>query len=145
MRIVIKTRVAGHHKDIMQRFDRDLFEALAPKVGKMEIVTFTGSKKGDKVHIRFISPIKADWTSLITEDYSDEQQSYFVDEGDVLPFPLSYWKHRHIVERIDDKNSYIIDDIEYKAQNPLLTLFFYPILYFSFLPRRSIYQSYFGQ
>jgi len=36
----------------MAAFDRQLFEALKPPVGEMEIKEFTGSQKGDKVHIQ---------------------------------------------------------------------------------------------
>ena len=66
MNIQIKTEVKGHYQAIMDQFDRRLFEALKPKGADMEIVEFTGSKKGDRVHIRFNSPIKAEWISNIT-------------------------------------------------------------------------------
>lgn len=144
MRILLETKVKGDYKEIMARFDRKLFEALAPKQGKMEIVEFTGSKKGDRVHIRFISPFKADWTSHITEDYEDEQQTYFVDQGEIMPFGLGYWKHRHIVRKIDSTHSMIVDDIEYKAKSSFMTPLLYPALYFAFSPRKKIYQEYFG-
>ena len=144
MNIVIKTKVKGHYKTIMTQFDRQLFEALAPKNAKMEIVEFTGSKKGDRVHLRFISPIKAEWVSIITEDGSDDQQAFFVDEGVQLPFGLSYWRHQHIVRKLSETESEIIDDISFKGSNALTTLVMYPGIYASFLPRKKIYQSYFG-
>ena len=129
----------------MDRFDRDLFEALIPKQGKTEIVEFTGSKKGDRVHLRFLSPIKADWISLITDDGWDEHQAYFVDEGDTLPFPLRYWRHRHIVEKVTEDTSRIIDDITFEGPNFLITLLMYPAIFIGFAPRKRIYQSYFGK
>ncbi len=145
MRILLKTKVKGNYKSVMERFDRGLFEALIPKQGKTEIVEFTGSRKGDRVHLRFISPFKADWTSDITEDHIDDQQAYFVDEGVIMPFGLKTWKHRHIAERIDDNSCYIVDDINYEGKTPLLSLFLYPVFYLGFLPRKGIYQYYFGK
>lgn len=143
MNIQLKTKVDGNYKDIMKRFDRNLFEALKPKNAKMEIVEFTGSKKGDKVHLRFLSPLKAEWISKITEDGEDENESYFIDEGEKLPFPLSSWTHRHVVEKITKDTSYIIDDMTFEGINFLFTLFLYPALYLAFYPRKSIYKSYF--
>ena len=96
MNIRLQTKVKGHYKKVMARFDRALFEALAPAFPKMEIIEFTGSKKGDKVHIQFVSPIRTEWISLITEDYEDDKEAYFIDEGIQLPpvpeqyFPLRY-------------------------------------------------------
>jgi ligand-binding SRPBCC domain-containing protein len=143
MNIKLKTKVDGNYKDIIQQFDRKLFEALKPKHADMEIVAFTGSKKGDKVHIRFHNPIKAEWISHITENGENEKESFFTDEGVKLPFPLSYWKHRHIVQKITADSSYIIDDITFKGSNFLLSCFLYPAIYLGFYPRKKIYKLYF--
>lgn len=144
MQLVIKTKVKGNYKSIMEQFDLKLFKALAPKSAPMEIVEFTGSNKGDRVHIRFTSPINADWISLITDDGSNDQKAWFVDEGIKLPLGLSYWRHQHIVEKIDENSSYIIDDITYKGPNTLMTYLMYPGIFFGFYPRKKIYRKYFG-
>lgn len=144
MKLILKTRVAGNYKAVMAQFDRQLFEALPPGLAKVEIVTFTGSRKGDRVHLRFLSPIKAEWISDITEDYVNEKEACFVDEGIVLPFPLRYWQHRHIVRRISDTESLIIDDITFKGPNRLASLLLYPGLLAGFYPRKKIYRRYFG-
>jgi len=145
MNITIKTKVAGNYQTIIQRFDRQLFEALAPNMGKMEIVEFTGSKKGDRVHIRFIRPVKADWISEITEDEINETEAYFIDQGTQLPWPLAEWKHRHIVQKITENTSCIIDDIHYRGKNAFFTLLLYPALFFGFYPRKKKYRAYFGK
>ena len=145
MTIQFKTLVKGNYKTVMQQFDRKLFEALKPAVGEMEIVEFTGSKKGDRVHIRFLSPVKAEWISLITEDGENEEEAWFVDEGKKLPFPLAYWRHQHIVKKATEDTCWIIDDIEFKGKNPLLTAILYPGIYAGFAPRKKIYQKYFGK
>ena len=145
MHIRLATEVDGHYLEVMDRFDLDLFEALKPKVGKMEVEQFTGSKKGDIVSINFLSPVKAKWVSEITEDGSDEHQAYFIDEGVTLPFPLKYWQHRHIVKKVAEDKSLIIDDITYKASNGILSLLMYPALFLSFYPRKKVYRRYFKQ
>lgn len=129
----------------MDHFDRDLFEALKPKGATMEIVKFTGSKKGDLVHIRFVRPFKAEWISKITEHGSDGKEAYFVDEGEVLPFPLKKWKHVHRVEKLDEENSIIVDDITFSSNNKLLDLFLYPMMYIGFKPRNKVYKKYFSK
>jgi len=144
MNLLLKTKVQGHYLEVMKKFDLNLFEALKPPLAKMEIVEFTGSEKGDRVHIKFLAPIKAEWVSLITDHGHDEKKAYFIDEGKVLPFPLKQWKHTHIVEHLDDEHSIIIDDIEFSCSNALMTLLTYPALYFSFYPRKRIYKKYFS-
>lgn len=143
MNIQLKTKVKGNYREVMRKFDRDLFEALKPSVGEMEIVEFTGSKKGDQVHLRFLSPIKAEWISVITEDGVNEREAYFIDEGVKLPFPLKYWKHKHIVRKIDEKTSYIIDDMTFEGANKMISFLLYPAIYGGFYPRKKIYQAYF--
>lgn len=110
MNFKLKTPVKGNYKTVIAAFDRQLFEALKPSLGKMEILEFTGSKKGDKVHLRFISPVKADWISDIVEDGIDGHRAWFVDQGTTLPWPIKTWTHKHIVEKIDEQNALIIDD-----------------------------------
>lgn len=145
MNIILKAAVKGNYKKVMEAFDRKLFEALKPPIGEMEIVNFTGSKKGDKVHIRFHNPVKAEWISDIVEDGVNEKQAWFVDKGTELPWPLATWTHRHIVEKIDDHNSMIIDDISFTGTNAFLSLSLYPAILVGFSARKKIYQDYFDK
>lgn len=144
MRIQIATEVDGHYQSVMDRFDRDLFEALTPPSGLMEIVEFTGSKAGDRVHIRFLQPVRMDWVSEITEDGSNEEEAYFVDEGVQLPFPLAYWQHKHLVRKLSEDTSLIIDDISFRGRNRIWTNLLYPAIYAGFYPRKKIYRKYFN-
>ena len=145
MNIILKTTVKGNYKKVISAFDIHLFEALKPPTGEMEIIAFTGSQKGDKVHIRFIKPIKADWISDIVEDQITADKAWFVDVGTVLPWPLASWTHHHIVEKIDEKNSIIIDDMTFTGKNFLFTLLLYPIIFIGFYPRKRIYKQYFDK
>lgn len=143
MTITLKTPVKGNYRAVIKAFDRSLFEALKPPVGEMEIVTFTGSSKGDKVHIRFLKPFKAEWISDIVEDNIIEDTAWFIDVGSTLPWPLASWKHYHGVEKIDETNSMVIDQMTFTGKNFLLTLLLYPSILIGFLPRKPIYKSYF--
>ena len=144
MKIILKTKVPGNYRKLMERFDRELFEALKPPVG-MEIQEFTGSKKGDQVVLKFTFPAKFTWQSDIVEDGYNEKRAWFIDVGIVLPWPLKTWRHEHIVERIDEENSYIIDHITYTCGNAILTAAARPFLFGAFYPRKKIYQTYFTE
>jgi ligand-binding SRPBCC domain-containing protein len=143
MNLKLKTSVKGNYKKVMAAFDLSLFEALKPPFGEMEIVEFTGSKKGNRVHIKFHSPIKAEWISDIIEDEVTNEMAWFVDVGIKLPWPLVTWSHRHIVEKVDNENSIIIDDITFTGSNFFLSLIMFPAIFLGFYPRKSIYQDYF--
>ena len=144
MNIKFKTKVKGNYREVMSRFDKNLFEALKPKHADMEIVEFTGSRKGDRVHLRFHMPWKTEWVSLITEHGNDENKAYFVDEGIQLPQGLSFWRHKHIVEKLTDDSSFIIDDITFKGSNFIMSTLLYPGIYLAFLPRKKVYKEYFN-
>lgn len=144
MRVTLKTEVTGYYKDVMAAFDIKLFEALKPSGAQMEIVEFTGSKKNDKVHLRFNNPVRIEWVSVIVEDGMDDREAYFIDEGTTLPRPLTFWRHRHIVQKISENSSIIIDDIEYKTIFGWLSLLMYPAIYLAFYPRKKVYKSYFN-
>lgn len=144
MKIRLETKVAGNYLKVMDRFDLDLFNALKPKGANMEVVKFTGSKKGDVVEIQFHSPIKTKWISNITEDGSDDSMAYFIDEGSVLPFPIKKWKHKHIVEKINEDESLIVDDIYFSTGFILFDVLIYPGVLLGFLPRKKVYRGYFG-
>jgi ligand-binding SRPBCC domain-containing protein len=145
MNVTLKTQVKGNYKKVMAAFDRNLFEALKPPAGEMEIVLFTGSQKGDKVHLRFIKPIKAEWISDIVEDKITDDKAWFVDVGTTLPWPIASWTHRHIVEKIDEQHSLIIDDMNFTGSNPLLTLLLKPAIFIGFYPRKKVYKQYFDK
>jgi ligand-binding SRPBCC domain-containing protein len=143
MNLILKTEVQGNYRNVIAAFDHRLFEALKPPVGKMEIVEFTGSKKGDRVHIKFHTPFKADWISEIVEDEITDDRAWFVDVGVKLPWPLTSWSHHHIVEKIDQDKSMIIDDISFTGSNFILSWLLYPAIFLGFYPRKKIYKEYF--
>jgi len=103
-----------------------------------------GNYRKVRVHLRFVSPIKAEWISDIIKDDINEERAIFVDVGRKLPWPLATWTHRHVVEKIDEDHSMIVDDMTFTASNPILTLLMYPAMLVSFYPRKWVYRKYFG-
>lgn len=146
MRIVIKTPVRGHYRAVMGHFTRELFEQLSPPGAKVDLIRFDGSRRGDVVHIRLklLGLIEQDWISEITEDITTPDQAWFVDEGRTLPFFLSQWQHRHVVEKVDPEHSIIVDDIRFRSPFRLIDFLLYPVMYAQFAYRRPIYRRFFG-
>ncbi|NND31728.1 MAG: hypothetical protein HKN76_03990 [Saprospiraceae bacterium] len=144
MKLRFETIVDGYYKDVMHRFDRKLFEALKPPLVDFEVVSFTGSKTGDHVHLKFGGLVSFEWVSEIIDHGTNAEATYFIDQGTKLPFPLKSWHHQHIVEKISSNQSKIVDDIDFKASNRILTVLIYPMLYLGFKPRSKIYKRYFS-
>jgi ligand-binding SRPBCC domain-containing protein len=145
MHFIISTTVNGHYKKVMNSFDLALFKALQPKGILMHIETFTGSKKGDRVHIKFLKPFATEWISEITDDGENETESFFVDRGTTIPFGIAQWQHRHIVKYVSNTSCTIVDDITFEGVNKLWSILLWPALYISFLQRKAVYKKYFQQ
>jgi ligand-binding SRPBCC domain-containing protein len=144
VKIYFNTVVQKDLKTVKAGFTKDLFKALKPPGVSLEIEKFDGCTVGSEVHLKIKSvgpPQK--WVSLITEEKNDADQWYFIDEGRVLPWPLTSWKHVHRVIAIDEKSSSIIDDITYECAHPLVSVIFYPALWFSFSFRPARYKTFF--
>ncbi len=138
MNIQLKSIVEQELETVYNRFDADLFVYLLPPGAKL--IQFGGSKKGDIVHLKL--PVAGKWISLITEDGKTNDSYYFIDEGKKLPFPLKYWKHKHILTKLESR-TIIEDNMTFSTGYSFLDLLFYPVLYLSFLPRTWQYKSYF--
>lgn len=147
MHIEIRTPVVGNYRTVMEQFDRDLFERLSPPGADVELLRFDGSHKGDIVHIRMklLGLIKEDWVSEIVEDGHDENKAWFVDRGSRLPFFLKEWEHHHVVEKVSEHESVIVDDIRFRSPSLLTDPLLYPVLYAQFAYRRPVYRKFFGE
>jgi ligand-binding SRPBCC domain-containing protein len=143
MHFIITTTVNGHYKKVMNAFDLQLFKALQPKGISMQVAKFTGSKKGDAVHIKFLKPFRAEWISEIIDDGENENESFFIDKGTTIPFGIAVWQHKHIVKNSTASTCKIIDDITFEGVNKLWSVLLWPALYISFLQRKAVYKKYF--
>ncbi len=143
MKIIIKTKVEQDYLTVKEGFTEDLFLKLAPPFPPVKLIRFDGSKKGDTVSLELnMLLFKQTWTSLITEDKTDENGFFFIDEGKKLPFFLSYWKHQHKVWAFPN-GSIIEDEIDFKGRGIFLSILLYPALYLQFLYRKPIYKKLF--
>lgn len=140
MRMHLKSTVPGDFQDVFLQFDEKLFRYLLPP--NAELINFEGSKRGDKVHLKFGFPFYSEWISEIVEEASQANQNYFIDEGRKLPFGLKTWRHRHIVRK-SDAGTEIIDEMNYSTGNSVLDILFYPFLFLAFAPRIVQYKKYF--
>ncbi|MCH7413129.1 hypothetical protein MM213_06520 [Belliella sp. R4-6] len=143
MDINIETKVEQDYLKVKEGFDETLFKKLSPPFPPVKLLRFDGSSKGDLVtlELNFIF-FKQKWTSEITEDRTDEQEFYFIDEGTVLPFFLKSWRHKHRIIK-SGEGSIIRDEISYSGPFGLMTLLLYPALYLQFLYRKPIYKKLF--
>jgi ligand-binding SRPBCC domain-containing protein len=143
MKINIETAVEQNYLQVKEGFDESLFTKLSPPFPPVKLLRFDGSKKGDEVtlELNFIF-FKQKWTSLITEDHTDEKEFYFVDQGIELPFFLKEWQHKHRIIK-NGSGSIIRDEITFKAKPRFLGIFLYPAMYLQFLYRNPIYKKYF--
>jgi ligand-binding SRPBCC domain-containing protein len=131
----------------MAGFTRELFLALAPPFPRFSLRRFDGCRRGDQVEIELVmGPLRQRWTSLITDHGQlPDGTHYFVDEGQVLPAPLRYWRHRHLIEPGPGGGSVIVDAIEFRTASVLLDTLLYPAMWAQFAYRKPIYRQYFGR
>lgn len=143
MKINIETTVEQDFLQVKKGFNESLFTKLSPPFPPVSLLRFDGSKKGDLVTLEldFIF-FRQKWTSLITEDRTDDKEFFFVDQGTELPFFLKEWRHKHRIIK-KGTGSIIRDEITFKAKPGLLGIFLYPAMYLQFLYRIPIYKKYF--
>lgn len=146
MRVVLRTPVSQLPAQVMAGFTRALFVALAPPFPKLRVLRFDGCRTGDKVEIELDTVVKRLlWTSLITDDgVRPDGTHFFIDEGQLLPPPLRYWRHHHRIEPGPDGGSVIVDDLEYRTASRLLDVLLYPAVWAQFAWRQPIYRRWFG-
>ena len=143
MKLYFRTKVQQDFKTVFAGFNRSLFEKLAPPFPRVKVIRFDGCRKGDLVEIEMHTGIATQrWTSLITESGENDYECYFVDEGQVLPAPLKFWRHKHIISKNDQK-TFIYDQVEYRTASVMLDYMLYPVMYAQFLYRKPVYKSVF--
>lgn len=144
MRVKVSTKVNCNYKTVFNDFELPLFKVLIPPQLTMEIIKFTGSRKGDIVHIKFLKPIIGEWMSNITEDGVNEREAYFIDEGTLMPFGITIWKHKHIISNLDNESCLITDNIYFETNNFFRSVFYLPLVWIGMLKRKKVYRKYFN-
>ena len=138
--------VPGDVQGVFAGFTRELFERLAPKLPPSELLRYDGNAVGDEVHIRLgVAPLTQTWVSRITAHDVGAERASFVDEGERLPPPLTYWRHRHLVEAAGPGRVAIVEDVTYATPSGWLTAAMRPIVRGMFEARAGGYAEYFGK
>jgi ligand-binding SRPBCC domain-containing protein len=145
MHVTLRTAVAQPPATVMAGFTRELFVALAPPFPRLRLLRFDGCRAGDWVEIELDTLVKRlPWTSLIVDDGVEPDGTYFfIDEGQTLPPPLRFWRHRHLIQPGPDGGSVIVDALEYRTASRLLDVVIYPAMWAQFAWRRPIYRRWF--
>ncbi len=143
MKININTLVQSDLQNVWQRFDNQLFKVLAPPFPFLNILLFEGCETGNRVSLEldFIF-FKQTWNCLITEQKTTEKTIYFIDQGSELPFFLSFWHHKHFLEKAEN-GTWIKDQITYQTPYLWLDYLVFPLFYAQFWYRKPIYRKYF--
>ncbi|SOD81421.1 SRPBCC family protein [Spirosoma fluviale] len=147
MRILLSTPVEQPLPAVWAGFDRSLFNQLSPPFPPVDVIRFDGCLPGDVVHLRLnFLLFRQDWISDITDQQTSDEEIFFIDQGVKLPFFLSYWQHRHRLQRLPqpgNNQTLVIDDITFKTGFLLTDYLFYPLLWLQFVYRKPIYKRVF--
>lgn len=145
MKIRINTQVAADHNVVRSGFNERLFLALNPPFPPVRLLRFDGCRRGDRVVLRLNFMLFSQvWESLIVDDTADKAGFSFTDRGVRLPFFLSFWEHRHVVQSHAEGGSVITDDIEFRSPFRWTDFLLYPVIYLQFLYRKPIYRKLFA-
>ncbi len=145
MNLLFETTISKSVAVVRAGFTEALFVRLAPGLIPFRLERFDGCLKGNEVHILLGPPIlRQKWVSLITAEGTTEAGWSFVDEGRILPWPLSYWKHHHRVDKISNDSCRIVDDISYQCSPAFMTPLMKPFLWVVFAVRPGRYKAFFG-
>lgn len=146
MNLLFKTKIGLPFEKIREQFNRELFIKLAPSFIPFHLARFDGCQKGQEVHLELGPKVLSQkWVSLITYEETNASGWSFIDEGKILPWPLSSWKHHHRVDVISPKESLVVDDINYECSPSFLTPLIKPFLWMVFSIRPKRYQKFFKE
>lgn len=150
MKIELSTLVKGDYRKVFGRFNKELLQQLEPPGMSVKLIRYDEPTiPGAQIHIQtsVLGLIKQSWEVVIAELEENPGESFFVDHGKSLPFPLKQWRHKHIVRDAGQSESgepltEIVDDITYSAG--WLTPLMLPIVWGQFAWRRPRYRKIFG-
>jgi ligand-binding SRPBCC domain-containing protein len=138
--IILSSTFKADFREVKENFNKNLFEFLLPKIPPSKILRYDGHELRDEIHLIVA---KQKWVSIISQVSETQDEYSFTDSGRELPFPITHWKHKHRVLRLNEKEVVIIDEIQYECKNEILTKAFYPILLAQFSLRINQYKNYF--
>jgi ligand-binding SRPBCC domain-containing protein len=145
MKIYFETTGASPFETVKENFNEKLFSSLKPPGLGFTIRRFDGVHKGNEIHLEINMPslLSAKWVSVVTHEEGSNRAWSFIDEGKILPWPLSRWRHVHWVVKLNEKHSRIIDDIYFECSPAFLEAAIRPVLWSAFAVRPALYKKYF--
>ncbi len=146
MQLVLHTIVQGNYREVLGRFNQDLFVYLAPAFPAFTLLRFDGSSPGDVVEVQLSAAgFSVLWSARIIERQITGTEAWFTDHGEKLPWPLKKWQHRHLVTRLSENKSRITDEIYFSTGFLLADWLLFPVLRYQFANRVPKYKSWFGR
>ena len=143
--VLVRHYVPGTVAAVFAGFTEELFTRLSPSFPPTTLLRYDGNAVGDEVHIRLgVGPLNQRWISVITAHTVGEDECSFVDEGRELPFPLTYWRHRHVVSAAGPGRVAITEDVTFGTPTRLLTAVMQPVVRAQFEARGPAYAAYFS-
>lgn len=131
---------------VVERFNADLFTALAPAFPPMQLHRHDAIAVGGEVHLSLgWSIFRQSWVSAIVAVEREKNRWYFIDEGVKLPFPLRQWRHMHAVIADGPQWTVIQDDIRFATGWKVLDIVLRPVFRLLFSQRKAKYVAYFEQ
>ncbi len=145
MKLYFETTVATPFETVKENFNEKLFSFMKPPGIGFSVRRFDGVKKGDEIHLEINLPsvLSRKWVSVVTHEEGNDKAWSFVDEGKLLPWPLSRWRHAHWVVKLNDRHSKIIDDIYFECSPAFLGASMRPVLWSAFAIRPALYKKFF--
>ena len=128
--------------DVIESFHRIDFVNFLISLQPVKIIKWTGIKNGESASFKF-------WffgwkrMDVLHQNYTSKPDYLsFEDHGVGLPFGLASWKHRHIIEKV--QNGTLITDIISFDEGTLVKKFLIkPIMLFPIVTRRLSYKFWF--
>lgn len=145
MKFTLMTNVRENPEAVIAGFTRELFERLTPPGVPLVLERFDGLEVGDRVAVRVnLGPLQSRWVSVISERSEAPGEIMYVDEGEELPQPLRFWRHKHRLLRRPGGGCVIRDEIEFRTGSFALDAAVFPTLYANFAYRQPVYRKIFG-
>lgn len=142
MKFAVESKITGiDFRKVYDVFDFKLLSDLSPSFMKPEAIIYEGNKRGDRLSFRLHTPFFTTlWEGKVSEEKYAEDEIYFVDEGDKMPFGMRLWRHKHRIIKTD-YGTLIRDEVQFDTKNSLLTFFLLPGIWLQFLYRKPLYDK----
>jgi ligand-binding SRPBCC domain-containing protein len=141
-KIIVTTKVTLPLDTVIKKFDRTLFESLMPPLSLLELLQYDGTFEGGRYRLgaRYLN--FSLWEGEITKaDFLSPKEYVFIDEVNSNIAGVRNWKHTHRFVESVTKHTYIVDEVEFEAVNPMLEGVYEMMLRSYFLYRQFRYKK----